>query len=88
MKTVGLTYSDGETHHSSERFVSKVELREIFPDTEFVSLSIQYRKRFFRKKSCSDESGKKGSKKKKKKSGYGQLSREKRAFKHKVVWLR
>jgi len=87
MKTAGLTYSDGETHHSTDKLISKVELREIFPDAACISLSIQYRKRFFAKKASSDESRKKGSKKKKKRSGYGQSSREKRMLKHRTIWL-
>jgi hypothetical protein len=43
-----INYSDGETIRSSERFLSKEELRRIFGAGVSISLTITYRKRRFR----------------------------------------
>jgi hypothetical protein len=40
MKKVGITYSDGEKHISTDRFLSKMELREMFPDAEDVTRTV------------------------------------------------
>ncbi len=87
MKTVGLVYSDGDTHRSTERFLSKDELRGAFPEAEYVTLSIQYRRRKFKKKSGSESGLKKGMNKRNRKRSYGQSSREKISFGHRIIWL-
>ena len=43
-----INYSDGELIHSSERFLSKEELRKIFGAGVTISLNTTYRKRRFR----------------------------------------
>jgi hypothetical protein len=40
MKRFSIGYSDGEKHVSSERFLSKMELREIFPEAEYITRSV------------------------------------------------
>lgn len=40
MKRLSIGYSDGEKHVSSERFLSKEELRAIFTEAESVTRSV------------------------------------------------
>jgi len=65
-------------------------LRRLFPDSEYVSLQIQYNKRFFKKKSgestAKTKTGKKKSKKEKKTS-YGRSNREKAVFRSRAINL-
>lgn len=42
MKTSGLLYSSESNKHASERFLSKQELRKLFPDDNEVVLTINY----------------------------------------------
>jgi len=56
MKKIGITYSDGVKHMSAERVLGKKELREIFPEAECITQSIQVQ----RKRMHKSHSGKEG----------------------------
>jgi hypothetical protein len=84
-KAIGLSYSDGEKHINVDRFYSKSKLRELFPDAETITLTIQRKRKRFARRGGTVEGVKKGAKKSKKKS-HG-LKSEKIKLMHKVVNL-
>jgi hypothetical protein len=81
-----MSYSDGEKHIQADNFLPKEKIRELFPDAEYVTLSITMRRRRYARKSGGDEEGGKKRQKKKKKRSYG-LSREKITIKNKAIHL-
>lgn len=69
MKSVGILYI-GDRKLSSEKFLSKDELRKLFPEHSEIAMVITNRKMRFNKKR-SESSAKKGKKKKKQKKKKG-----------------
>jgi len=73
MKSLSIGYSDGDKHVRTERFLNKTELREMFPEAEYVTLSIiTKRKRLHKAHS---------------KEGKAWLRRERMHVKNRVIWL-
>jgi len=68
MKTNGLLYRSDDKAHSSDRFLSKTELRGIFPTAEWVVMEIVYLRKSF--KSHKVKEGKKVRSKKSKKQKF------------------
>lgn len=92
MKTKGLVYTDGENNFHTDRFLPKEKLRELFPEAEYVTLVIQYNRRYFKKKGGEQigntDKFKKAKKKSKreKKTSYGH-NREKSVFRRRTINL-
>jgi len=89
MRLRGMFYTDGDKSHDVDRFLSKVELRKIFPEAEYVTLHLHmHRMRFRRKGGSSSIEGGKKSQKKGKKKGYSEKPKSPYTrLRHKIVWL-
>lgn len=48
MKTNGILYRGSEKAHSSERFLSKAELRQVFPADQWVVMEIIYLRKSYK----------------------------------------
>lgn len=72
MKTDGLLYSSKSIKRSSERLLSKKQLREIFPGEDYVVLTIHYLRKSFKAHKVKEPGAKSKKSKKQKflKSGY------------------
>lgn len=81
-----MSYSDGEKHIQVDNFLPKEKLRELFPDAEYITLSITMRRRRYARKGGTDEEGGKKKSKKKRKRSYG-LCKEKIIIKNKAIHL-
>lgn len=68
MKSAGILYA-GDRKISSERFLSKNELRKLFPEHSIVAITISVRRRRFNKKGTEEA---KTGKNKRKKKGFNQ----------------
>lgn len=81
MKTNGILYRSSDNKvHSSERFLSKVELRELFPSDQWVVMEITYVRKNFKSHKPKEWGGKSRTSKKEKflKTGYPKSSQKSR----------
>jgi hypothetical protein len=85
MKTNGLLYKNDKKVHSSERFLSKTELRELFPTSVWVILEIIYLRKSF--KAHKVKEGKKVRSKKSKKQKFLKADYPKSRRKSRVINL-
>lgn len=67
MKTNGLIYSSESKKHSSEQFLGKQQLRELFPDDHEVILEIFYIRNSYKSHKVKERKGVKSKKSKKQK---------------------
>lgn len=73
MKKVGMTYSDGDKHVNADRFLGRQELRALFTEAEYVTLSILTQRRRLHKTHSKD--------------GHAWMHRQTTRIRNKAIWL-
>lgn len=82
MKTDGILYRSSDKAHSSERFLSKAELRELFPTDKWVVMEITYVRKSLKRHKPKEWGGKGKTSKKEMfmKTGYPKSSQKSRVI--------